>query len=235
MLVAACGATEEEQSGGALDELTPIEVDLDVPESAEIGVAVPFSSSVTQGEDLVEDASEVVYEIWIEGQKEQSELIEAEKQEGHVYLLDHTFEEAGLYHVQTHVTARGLHRMPTAQIQVGKIETSEEEELEEDHSHEHAHHHTHEHQKNIEIDTSVETDKRLVIHIAIEGIAYTGGAVTLEMWQAGDEQRQWLDLEEKDEGQFELHSIDEFSGTYSVIVHIQDEELHEHIEMELEL
>ncbi|WP_332689248.1 FixH family protein [Halalkalibacter lacteus] len=233
MIVAACGQTEEEQGGADLvDELTPIEVELDVPESAEIGETITFSSSVTQGEDFVDDAREVVYEIWPEGQKEQSELIEAEEQEGHVYLLDHVFKEAGNYHVQTHVTARGLHRMPTSQIQVGEVESHEQDE--EDHSHEDGHHHEHEHRTEIDINTSIEGVERLVVQVAVEGLAYTGGDVTLEMWQDGDEQRQWLDLDEIEEGEFELRNIDEFSGTYYVIVHIQDEKLHEHFHIELE-
>ncbi len=229
MVLVACGQMEEEQGGEALvDELKPIEVDLDIPETADVGEAVTFSSSVTQGEDLVDDASEVVYEIWLEGQKEQSEMIEADEQNGHAYLLTYTFEEAGLYHVQTHVTARGLHRMPTADIQVGDVERNEEE-----HPHENEQEQEHDHEADVAVDTSVEED-RIVIQIALEGSAYTGGNVTLELWQDGDEGRQWLDATEIGEGEYEVRNIEDFSGPYFVTVHIQDEEIHEHIDAELE-
>jgi hypothetical protein len=231
--VAACGQAEEKQGGVEIvDELTPIEVKLEVPQTAEVGEMVTFSSSITQGEDLVRDASEVAYEIWFKGEKEQSQLIEAQEQDGHVYLLDYTFDEAGLYQVQTHVTARGLHRMPITDIQVGEVKSNDQEEM--DHSHKQVHYHEHEHPREIEIDTSIEGNKHLVVQVAIDGLAYNGGAVTLEMWQIGDEERQWFDLEETEEGQFELRNVEELSGPYSAIVHIQDGELHEHVECELE-
>ncbi|WP_017727139.1 FixH family protein [Halalkalibacterium ligniniphilum] len=228
IVMTACGPNEEGQEGNEIvDELTPIEVELSVPEKAEVGETVTFSSTVTQGDDLVDDANEVVYEIWLEGQKEQSEMIEADTQEENVYLLNYLFEKAGLYHVQTHVTARGLHRMPTANIQVGEAEENKEAH------HETTHEHEHEHMNGVELDTKVEND-RIVVQIAVEGSAFTGGKVTLEMWQQGDEQHQWLDFTEVGNGEYELRNIETFSGLYSAVVHIVDEEVHEHVDIELE-
>jgi hypothetical protein len=233
IILTACGQTEEEQGSVELvDELTAIEVELDIPEFAEIGEAVTFNSIVTHGDDLVEDANEVIYEIWLDGQKEASIMVEADAQEGHIYSLDYTFEEAGVYHVQTHVTARGMHRMPTEQIQIG------EEEITADHSHSHdqqhddnhAHHH---HHNDVDIDTELKND-RLVVQIVVEGDKYESGNVTFEMWQEEGEQRDWLDLFEVGNGVYELRDIEGLSGQYSVIVHIQDEELHEHVNMTLD-
>ncbi|MDT8861422.1 FixH family protein [Alkalihalobacillus sp. MEB130] len=236
LLVTACGQTEEEQgSTGVVDELTVIEVDLDVPELAEVGEVVTFSSAVTQGDDLVEDANEVIYEIWKEGQKEESVMIEADVQNGHIYLLDYIFDEEGLYHVQTHVTARGLHRMPTAQISIGDYNEGNDEVAEEtghEHSHEnHDHHHDHHH--DVEIETNLKDDK-VVIHLIIDGEDYINGNVTFEMSKEGDEQTRWLDLTEVGDGVYELPHIEQYSGTYVVTVHIQDDELHEHIDITLD-
>ncbi|TWI57223.1 FixH family protein [Halalkalibacter nanhaiisediminis] len=239
MVLAACGQNEEEQGTAMVDELTPIEVELDVPEKAEIGEVVTFSSTVTQGDDLVDDANEVVYEVWLEGQKEESEMIEAKDQEGNIYLLNHTFEEEGLYHVQTHVTARGLHRMPTAQIQVGEVVQKEEPHEEGAHknedepTHEKEQEHAHEHQADVEVTTEVQDD-RLVIQIALENSAYTGGNVTLEMWQGNEEERKWLDANEVGDGEYEIRNVEELSGVYSAIVHIQDKQVHEHVDVTLE-
>lgn len=137
LMLSACGQADDNQTA-IIDESTPIEVELLVPETAELDEVVVFESVVTQGDDLVEDASEVVYEVWLEGQKEQSEMIEADEQDGHVYRLSHTFDEAGRYHVQTHVTARGLHMMPTKQIDVGEFE-HDEAVIEEEEAGAHAH------------------------------------------------------------------------------------------------
>ncbi len=232
MIISACGQ-EENKSGAVVDELTVIEVELAVPEFAEVGEVVTFSSAVTQGDELVEDANEVVYEIWLEGQKETSELIEADHQEGHLYTLEYTFNEAGMYHVQTHVTARGLHRMPTVQIQVGEMESSVEEhkheEVHENDHHEHHHHHHH----DVDVETEL-TSEQLRLHILVEGIEYTDGNVTLEMWQDGDEVRQWVDMKEVGNGFYQLENLEELQGEYMIIVHIQDDDLHEHIDLTLD-
>ncbi|KHF40677.1 FixH family protein [Halalkalibacter okhensis] len=227
-MLSACGQAEEEQGSVEVDELTAIEVELEFPEFAEVGEVVTFNSSVTQGDDLVEDANEVIYEIWLEGQKEDSKMIEADVQNGHIYSLDHTFEEMGLYHVQTHVTARGMHRMPTGQIQIGDDNGDTE-----DHSHEQEHedHHDH-HHYDVDIETEVKDDT-LVVHIVVEGQKYEQGNVTLEMWQEDEDVRKWLDLSEIGDGVYELDDLEGLSGQYSVIVHIQDDELHEHVHAEL--
>lgn len=137
--LSACGQTD----GDVKREPLPLEVELIVPERADVNEEVVFTSVVTQGDEGVEDASEVVYEIWKEGEKEESEMIEANEQEGHHYHLTYTFAEEGVYFVQTHVTARGLHTMPTAQIVVGDIEApaKTDDEEAEHHEHEHEHHH----------------------------------------------------------------------------------------------
>ncbi|MFC0558738.1 FixH family protein [Halalkalibacter alkalisediminis] len=226
----ACGEEEPSRAGTEeiVDELTPIDVELMVPETAEVDEVVLFTSTVTQGDDVVEDANEVVYEIWMEGQREQSELIDADQQEGHIYSLKYTFTEVGVYHVQTHVTARGLHRMPTSQIQVGGAKENIDSH-EEVHENEHQHQHQH---SDVMIEERVEDDK-LVIFVEVEGSPYKGAKVTIEMSSTEDEEVMWIDLVEADGGEYELLNIDGYSGAYFAIVHIEDDHIHEHVDIEL--
>ncbi len=225
----ACGQSKEESGVANYDESTPIEVELVVPEAAGTNEALVFTSIVTQGDDLVDDASEVVYEIWKEGQKENSEMIPADQQEGNQYKLTHTFSDDGLYHVQTHVTARGLHRMPTAEIRIGDVKEVSTDGAESD-AHEGEDHHD-------DTTVDVKTDfngQNLVLQIDIDGQPYTGGEVTLEMWKDGEEKHTWFDTVEISEGTYELKETDDLTGTYIVVVHITDEQVHEHQELELE-
>ncbi|ARK31134.1 FixH family protein [Halalkalibacter krulwichiae] len=227
-LLTACGGEGDNQhSSETVDQMEPIEVELLVPETADIEEIVTFESIVTQGDDMVEDANEVVYEIWKEGNKEESELIEAEIQEGHHYLLKYTFNEEGQYHVQTHVTARGLHRMPTTQIAVGDADDVDHEH-EHEQNHEHAHHHA-----DVYVDTKKDGDQ-LTLTIHVEQEPYSGGKVTLELRQATSEQTHWEDMIEVNPGTFEMQGIEKLDGKYNVTVHIVDDELHEHMEIELE-
>ncbi|MGM7636225.1 FixH family protein [Bacillus sp. Hm123] len=116
-LLGACGQQKQQNENAAPQ---PIEAQLTVPETAAVNEEVTFTTKVTQGEETVEDADEVQYEVWQEGKKEDSEMIEAEKDEEGNYVVKKTFEQDGIYQVQVHVSARGLHTMPKKPITIGQ-------------------------------------------------------------------------------------------------------------------
>ncbi|WP_157796481.1 FixH family protein [Bacillus sp. FJAT-45037] len=240
-MLAACGGEDSDQAG-MTDDLTPIEVELNVPTQAEAREDVLFESIVTQGDDLVEDAQEVVYEVWAEGQKESSEMIEATDQEENRYLLTHVFTEEGTYHVQTHVTARGLHRMPTSEIVIGSGEHAEDQadeeasEEKEEHAHDHSASHDHHHNHaDVDVEADIKDDI-LSFTIMLQGEPLDNGRITIEMWQGEEKPHLWLDTSEVSNGVYELNEIDEYTGSYDAIVHIErdEDDLHEHFTVELE-
>ncbi|WAA13461.1 FixH family protein [Fervidibacillus halotolerans] len=115
-LLSSCNEKETETD----DELGEIvEVDLQVPEKAEVGEEVTVVAHVTQGDEEVADADEVVFEVWEEGKKANSDMIDFTKQEDGKYYLDLQFDSEGVYVVQVHVTARRMHVMPKKTIIVG--------------------------------------------------------------------------------------------------------------------
>lgn len=117
LLLAGCG--EEEDTSGAGMNLNPIETAFNSPETAEPGAEMTLSVTVVQGEELVEDADEVVYEVWESGHRSDSEMLTAEHIGDGVYEAETVFEEEGLYFAQAHTTARRLHVMPKQEITVG--------------------------------------------------------------------------------------------------------------------
>ncbi|WP_422122727.1 FixH family protein [Planococcus sp. X10-3] len=116
LLLAACG---EDDSAGAGPSTELIETEFNSPETAEPGEALTLSVTVTQGDELVEDADEVVYEVWESGHREASDMLTAEHKGDGVYEAETSFDEEGLYFVQAHTTARRLHVMPTQEVTVG--------------------------------------------------------------------------------------------------------------------
>lgn len=118
LLLAACG-TEEEGSSGTGDLVEEIEVAFNTETQADPAEAVTLSVTVTQGDGAVEDADEVVYEVWQSGYRDASEMIPAKHTENGVYEADTSFDEEGLYYIQAHTTARSLHVMPKQEITVG--------------------------------------------------------------------------------------------------------------------
>ena len=117
-MLAACGS-EDADSSGAGNSLEEVVVEINTPQEAEAAEEVLLSVTVTQGDEAVEDADEVVYEVWESGDRNNGEMIEAEHTSGGVYEAETVFEEEGLYYMQAHTTARRLHVMPKQEITVG--------------------------------------------------------------------------------------------------------------------
>ncbi len=117
LIMSACGENEEKKSTSTNDVPEILEVDLTVPNAAEVGEEVIFTAIVSQGEDLVEDANEVMFEVMniTSGTKE---MIEASLNEDKHYSISYTFETNGTYDITSHVTARDMHTMPMKQITV---------------------------------------------------------------------------------------------------------------------
>ncbi|WP_203364156.1 FixH family protein [Bacillus sp. REN10] len=121
-LLGACGQQKQPNENATPQ---PIVAELTVPEKAAVNEEVALITKVTQGEEIVSDADEVVYEVWQEGKKEDSEMIEAKKDKEENYIAKKTFPQDGIYHVQVHVTARGLHTMPKKPITIGQGQSTD--------------------------------------------------------------------------------------------------------------
>lgn len=126
--LAACGQSGDTDNNTSAepDTSVPIEADLEVAEQAEKDEKVTFTVTVTQDGEAVSDASEVEFEIWEDGNKEESEMIEADNAGDGAYTVEKTFDTDAVYHVQSHVTARTMHTMPVKKIAIGSAEIDSE-------------------------------------------------------------------------------------------------------------
>ncbi|MGD7007403.1 FixH family protein [Metabacillus sp. 84] len=125
------------QGGKASDVPEMVEAEIMIPEKMEAGESHELKVRVTQGGDIVQDASIVEFEIWESGSKEDSEMIKAPHDGKGIYKIDKTFDHDGTYYVQTHVTAKDMHVMPKASFTIGQAEEHEEEQTESEHHHHH--------------------------------------------------------------------------------------------------
>nr|MBO2479925.1 hypothetical protein [Bacillota bacterium] len=105
-----------------LEPTVPVEVEvLTEPETIKAGEEVRIMAKVTQGDELVDDAERVKFELWKDGQNEDEHVhMDGEPQGNGIYAITYTFEEPGTYYVIPHTDARGMHTMPTATLQVGE-------------------------------------------------------------------------------------------------------------------
>ncbi|PYZ92400.1 hypothetical protein CR194_16355 [Salipaludibacillus keqinensis] len=263
-VMSACGESEPENSGATNVNdinLDPLAAELNIPESAEPGDELDLQAYVTQGEEVVDDASEVIFEVWIDSEKSDSVMIEADLpgEEG-IYEVSHEFTEEAVYMVQPHVTARGSHVMPVGEIIVGdpvQEETEGEESNDHNHNHnednhghndanqdhdhgDHSHDHGHLHE-SLSLDwktnesASVEEEVSLQVEVEWEEASWVNGEVQFEVWKHGDDRHQWISAEEVEDGLYEaVHEFEE-PGEHHIMVHLEDDEIHEHVQYLLEV
>lgn len=238
VVLVACGDSELENSGPTNVNdinLEPLEAELIIPETADSGDELTLQVIVTQGEENVDDATEVMFEVWIDGEKSDSEMIEADLSVVNgKYEVSYTFTEEALYNVQPHVTARGSHVMPVGNILIGDVEIDEENDEDDHNDHEHRHdEHLHE-SLTLEWNTtdfaSVDDNVTVSVNVEWEDGAWVDGDVRFEIWKHGDELREWIDGEEVTPGRYEtVHSFSN-EGDYHIMVHLEDESIHEHVQ-----
>jgi hypothetical protein len=88
------------------------------PMTGEVNQPVTFEAKVTEGNEKVNDADEVVFEIW-RSKDEKHEKIEVKHPKNGIYHLEKSFQQEGTYYIVSHVTARGMHNMPKKEFIVG--------------------------------------------------------------------------------------------------------------------
>lgn len=216
-----------------------IEADLKVPETIDAGEEASLAVTVSQGNEAVTDADEVKFEVWIEGQEENSEMVEAKHDSEGKYMANHVFTAEGIYYVQSHVTARRQHTMPQASIKVGEVnvEADGHQHEHEEEGHEESHSHGHDGEVSIMLHAPdhihAKEQTTLSVMLEKEGEPLTDAKVKLEISLDGSTP-QWVNLSETEPGKYTAgHQFSE-SGTYFITTHAEKgHDIHEHTETEL--
>ncbi|KKX56031.1 hypothetical protein X546_09520 [Brevibacillus borstelensis cifa_chp40] len=247
-LIVGAGCSKEEN---ALPSGSPIEVALTIePQEVVANEAVTFSIKVTQDGAPVDDARETEFEIWKDGQ-EQHETIPATLQKEGVYTAQKTFAEPGAYNVMYHVTARDFHNMQTQTFTVkGAADQADGSHAAHEHdqasqpehsaAHEHGsshgseeHHHGAVVNMHFQPAESIKANEAasLTVHVQKDNQALTEAAVKFEIWREGEEKHQYVDASEKQPGEYTTaNATFPASGTYTVKVHVEKGEIHDHKE-----
>lgn len=114
LIVAGCGnsSNTDHHHTKEMPNTVPIEVEIEItPSTVTTQSPATITAIVTQDGETVDDASEVMFEIWLSGQDDH-EMIEGVHQGDGKYSIEKSFAEKGTYYVVAHVTARNMHNMP---------------------------------------------------------------------------------------------------------------------------
>ncbi|TDL30955.1 hypothetical protein E2R51_16665 [Jeotgalibacillus sp. S-D1] len=118
LLLTACNGGENSQSEEAPKV---VEADIIIPDTIEPNEETVLQVKLSQDGEPVEDANDVMFEIWNDVEGGESETHDASHVGDGIYEIKMTFEETSLYSLQTHVTARDMHVMPKRQFAVGEV------------------------------------------------------------------------------------------------------------------
>ncbi|SDK04581.1 FixH family protein [Sediminibacillus albus] len=241
LLIAACGQTDNQGTGDDTESPEAIEVELQVPEKADSGEKLSLTAKVTQGSEIVEDADEVEFEIWQEGSKEDSEMIEAGYQEEGIYQIEKTFDQAGSYVVQSHVTARGMHTMPKKTLDVVEAEKEQEDGSESEQGDGGAESGDHHHSDDLAIalthpeSLSINKETELTVELLEKDKPFVDANVTLEVSNGQSENPQWINLSETDAGTYSGTVTFADKGEHDIIIHVKKSDFHTHKETSIEV
>lgn len=111
VMLAACSQKEEKPA--------ILNVKIETKSPIDVNKATEIACFVTYGNEKVDDADEVKFEIWKQG-SEQHEMLKAKHQGNGKYAITKTFTEIGAYSIVAHVTARNMHNMPKVDVVVGQ-------------------------------------------------------------------------------------------------------------------
>jgi hypothetical protein len=114
MVLASCN---NETSSNQEPRMVNVELSAS-PKTGKINEPMTFEAKVTQGKEKVNDADEVVFEIW-RSKDEKHEKFEIKHPRNGIYSLKKSFQQEGTYYIVSHVTARGIHNMPKKEFIVG--------------------------------------------------------------------------------------------------------------------
>lgn len=231
-VLSGCSSDEENQTKETDKVPEIINVSIETPDKINPNEEIEIQAHVTQGEENVDDANEVKFEIWKSGQDEHEMLQAVHKSDG-VYTVNNTFTESGTYFIISHVTARDMHSMPKKEIVVGDPNETLTSETQED-SIEDAHHHEHSTvtihlNKNDSITLNEPTT--LSATVQNEGHPLTDATVRFEIWKENEEKHVYIDTEHKSGGEYKANYTFLSKGTHIINVHVtKGEEIHEHKE-----
>ncbi|GHI00809.1 FixH family protein [Neobacillus kokaensis] len=237
IIAAGCGTSKEKDTSSQNQEVPAmIDVALKInPENPQPNQEVTFSATVTQGNEKVDDADEMTFEIWKDGQEKHEKIQGKHKGDG-VYSITKGFPEAGKYTVISHVTARDMHNMPQKEFTVGDASTANAENAE---HHEEGHdsdHHDHHDAAGVSMhfmaakDIKVNEKTNLTVHLQKDNSAFDGAKVRFEVWKGNEEKHAFIETKEMKSGEYTADTTFPATGEYTVQVHVEKGEIHTHEE-----
>jgi YtkA-like len=240
LIISGCQESNDQSaSQTAEEEVKAPRVEIIADDHVNKNEDVQIAANVYYGEELVDDA-EVTFEIKL---GEESEKVAAKLVDTGTYKIDYLFKEDGTYQVIAHTDVKSYHTMPKMDIQVGEGGSVAMVTEEYEGDHEHANHAEGDHHPtnvNITLDelTGIQekTEVQLTTTVQENNQPFSQAMVRFEIWKDGEEHHHYIDATESTtKGTYTTSYKFEEAGMYKIVVHVEKEEVHDHIETSVEV
>lgn len=99
------------------ENLVPLTLEFLSEKNIQFDEEIDLKVLLLQGDNIVDDAYEVQFEIWQDNMLEKEQIKATNIGDG-IYQVTKNFNAIGNYHIIVHTTARGMHIMPEFMINV---------------------------------------------------------------------------------------------------------------------
>lgn len=235
IILTACSQEENKQ-----EEKPPelLEVSINTADTITTNQETTIEAIVTQGNEKVTAADEVKFELSKAGE-ENHETIKAKHFKNGIYTIQKTFNESGNYVIVAHVTANSMHAMPKKEVSVepgapSKGEQTPHSEQPTGDSHDH---HTSKVELEFHVDGPLTSQKphQLKASFKQNNHPVTGALVRFEIWDDNSSPHIFHNSIEGPTGEYSLSHTFSTPGKYTVKIHIEKGELHDHTEEVVEV
>lgn len=242
LFISACGGNDSESENAAEDgseEPAVLEVEFELPETADAGETVEPKATVTYGDELVKDAEYVKFEYWEQGNEDDSTTVEATNNEDGTYTAEITFEQDGVYEMYAHTQAREMHTMPKKSITIGDGGSQKNaDESNDDDGHEHGNQadgFSMEFAQPENVEAGQEAD--LTVQLQMDQEPLEAARVRYEITSDDHSDfHEWVETDENEAGEYSAAYTFEEAGSYTITVHVEnDDGLHEHEDHEVQV
>lgn len=129
LILSACSLELKQDVAKQYKEEEPLMADIIIPDSLSTNRDTPFQVVLTQGEEKVDSADYVHFEIWKQDGSIKFEMEQAEEVGNGTFQLSKKLESEGLYFIKVHASSGDSIIMPKNQFIVGELSESELEFL----------------------------------------------------------------------------------------------------------
>ncbi|WP_163100663.1 FixH family protein [Peribacillus alkalitolerans] len=209
-----------------------IDVTIQTPTTVQTNEKVKIEALVTFANKNVNDASEVLFEIWKSGQ-DKRQMLDGRPLGKGIYSSETIFKEDGKYFIVAHVTARNMHAMPKKEVVATSVDKNTQSNA--------THTHQHEHSSQVSIDfqptTAIKANKDVTLSAKVlnEGQPLEGATVTFEILKKDQKKPFFIDAVEGSDGRYKVNNLFPTPGTYKVKVHVKKNHIHEHQQDSIEV